>query len=206
MLCAAMSCILTLARHGETAANVDGVWHGSTDTPLTERGHAQAARLAEHLAAAHPEVAAVYSSPLQRARDTAAPIERVFGLGLRIDADLSEYDLGSWEGRRFADLWEQRFFQYIRRDPHYAPHGGESPRQVTDRLAGALRRIAAGHPGERVVVVVHGGSLSMALAHLLDGDYTRWDRVMDNCALSELVLEPEPALLCFNRAEHLSDV
>jgi probable phosphoglycerate mutase len=201
-----MSCILTLVRHGETAANVDGVWHGSIDTPLTDRGRAQAARLAQHLESRRPEVKAVYSSPLQRARDTAVPIGHAFGLALRIEADLREYGIGSWEGRRFAELWEQRFFDHIRRDPDYAPHGGESPRQVTDRLAGALGRIATAHPGERVVVVVHGGALSMALAHLLDGDYTRWDRVMDNCALSELVLEPEPALLCFNRSEHLADV
>lgn len=202
-----MSCILTLVRHGETAANVDGVWHGSIDTPLTERGHAQAARLATHLARCHPDVAAVYSSPLQRARDTAAPIGRLLGLTLRIEADLREYDIGRWEGKPFAELFrEQRFFEHIQRDPHYAPHGGESPRQVTDRLAGALSRIAAAHPGERVVAVVHGGALSMALAHLIDGDYSRWDRVMDNCALSELVLEPKPALLCFNVCDHLADV
>ncbi len=202
-----MSCILTLVRHGETAANVDGVWHGSIDTPLTERGHVQAARLASHLARLHPDVAAVYSSPLQRARDTAAPIGRLLGLTLRIEADLREYDIGRWEGKPFAELFrEQRFFEHIRRDPHYAPHGGESPRQVTDRLAGALSRIAAAHPGQRVVAVVHGGALSMALAHLIDGDYSRWDRVMDNCALSELVLEPEPALLRFNVCDHLADV
>ncbi len=202
-----MSCILTLVRHGETAANVDGVWHGSTDTPLTERGHAQAARLAGHLARQHPEVAAVYASPLRRARDTAAPIGRLLGLTLRIEADLREYDIGRWEGKPFAELFrEQRFFEQIRRDPDYAPHGGESPRQVTDRLAGALGRIAAAHAGERVVAVVHGGALSMALAHLIDGDYSRWDRVMDNCALSELVLEPKPALLCFNVCDHLADV
>ena len=53
------------------------------------------------------------------------------------------------------------------------------------------------------MVVSHGGALSMAFAELLDGDYTRWQRSMDNCAVSELVLEPLPDLLSFNHTEHL---
>ena len=83
---------------------------------------------------------------------------------------------------------------------------GESPRQVTDRLVGALRSIHDAHPGERVVAVSHGGALSMALAEILDGDYSQWRRVMDNCAVSELVLEPEPTLLRFNHVDHLKDL
>jgi broad specificity phosphatase PhoE len=89
------------------------------------------------------------------------------------------------------------------RDPHFRPHGGESPKQVGDRLAGALRRIADRHPAERIVVVSHGGALSIALGLLLDKDYSSWDRMMDNCAITELVLDPDAALLSFNRTEHL---
>ena len=59
--------VLTLVRHGETSANLDGVWHGSTDTPLTERGRLQAERVAEYLAHRHPDATTVYSSPLARA-------------------------------------------------------------------------------------------------------------------------------------------
>ena len=199
-----MSAVLTLVRHGETSANVQKVWHGSIDTPLTERGRAQAARVARHLGESLGRAAGLYASPLLRARETAAPIARSLGLEPRLDPDLREYDIGRWEGRSFAELYRsERFFEHIQRDPDFAPHGGESPRQVTERLAGALRRIAASHPGERAVVIVHGGSFSMALAHLLEGDYTRWQRVMDNCALSELVLEPAPALLTFNVTDHL---
>jgi probable phosphoglycerate mutase len=202
-----MRTVLTLIRHGETSANVDGVWHGSTDTPLTQRGHSQAERLARHLDEHHGDSKALYCSPLLRARETAAPIARRLGLELRIEADLREYDLGRWEGRSFAELYaKERFFEHIRRDPDFAPHGGESPRQVTVRLASALERIGASHAGERVLVIVHGGALSMALAHLLEGDYTRWERVMDNCALSELVLEPQPSLLTFNETRHLAGV
>jgi probable phosphoglycerate mutase len=91
----------------------------------------------------------------------------------------------------------------MRADPDFAPHGGESPRQVTSRFTGALRRIADRHPGERVVVVAHGGVLSLALADLVDGDYTKWKQAVSNCAVSELVLDPVPALLSFDDTSHL---
>lgn len=196
--------ILTLVRHGETAANQDGVWHGSTDSALTARGRQQALRVAGFLRERCADAAALYASPLRRALETARAIAAALGLEPRLEAGLAEYDLGSWEGKTYRELHERhRFWDEIRRDPGFAPHGGESPRQVTERFTRALRRIGASHAGARVIVVAHGGALSMALADLLDGDYTRWRRVMANCAVSELVLEPEPELLSFNEIGHL---
>jgi broad specificity phosphatase PhoE len=203
----APSTVLTLVRHGETRANLDGVWHGSIDTPLTPRGEAQAQRVAAWLLAQRSGLAALYTSPLQRARRTAEAIGRTLGLDLRIDAGLAEYHLGAWEGKTYRELHEEhRLWHHMKLDPDFAPHGGESPRAVTERFTGSLRRIARAHAGERVVVVAHGGALSMGLAQLLDGDYTEWRRVMDNCAVSELVIEPAPALLSFNLKDHLEGV
>ncbi len=196
--------VLTLVRHGETPANLDGVWHGSIDTPLTHRGRAQAARVATYLDETYGDVEGLYTSPLRRARHTADPISRRLGLPVGVDRDLREYDLGGWEGRSYRSLErDDRFFEQIRGDPDFAPHGGETPRQVTERLVGALLRIAGAHPEGRVVIVTHGGALAMATAQLVAGDYARWGRVMDNCAVSELVLEPRPALLSFNARDHL---
>jgi len=199
--------ILTLVRHGETAANTELVWHGSTDTPLTERGHAQAARVGAFLGSRHSDISSIYASPLERARDTADPIARRLGLDVRIEPDLREFDLGSWEGRSYKSLFEEeRLWHHMKRDPHFAPHGGESPLAATERLLGALQRIAAAHPGQRVIIVSHGGALSMALGKLLDDDYSEWRRMMENCAVSDLVLEPAPALLTFNETSHLADL
>jgi probable phosphoglycerate mutase len=196
--------VLILVRHGETAANIEQVWHGSIDTPLTARGQQQARRVAQRIQRDFPDAAAIYSSDLQRAHDTAGAIHELLGAPHRAHPELREYDLGAWEGKTFAELHhELEFFQHIRNDPHFAPHGGESPSAVAARIGGALRRIADDHPSERVVVVTHGGALSMAMGAILDGHYTRWHSVMDNCAISELVFEPEPALLSFNRTDHL---
>lgn len=199
-----MRTLLTLVRHGETSANLDGVWHGSTDTPLTERGRRQAERVAGFLAERHQDATVLYSSHLQRARDTAVAIATQLGLTLVIDPGLAEYDLGSWEGLSYSELHHRhRLWDRMKEDPDFAPHGGESPRQVADRFTGSLLRIASEHPGQRAIVVAHGGALSMGLAALLDGDYTQWKRVMHNCAVTELAFEPQPALLSFNLTEHL---
>jgi probable phosphoglycerate mutase len=195
--------LVTLVRHGETSANADGVWHGSTDTALTERGHAQAARVAERLARECSDVVAIYSSDLRRARDTAAPIARALGLEVQTERGLREYDLGSWEGKTYRELLtDHKLWDHMRADPHWAPHGGESPLGVAERLCASLRAIALRHASSRVVVVSHGGALSLAFGLLLDGDYGQWRRVMDNCAVTELTLEPL-ALLRFNDKTHL---
>ncbi len=196
--------ILTLVRHGETRANIERVWHGSTDTPLTARGLAQAERVASYLADTRSNASVLYSSPLKRALGTARLIAESLDLTLRVDPDLSEYDLGSWEGKSFAELQERhRFFDRLAEEPDFAPEGAESPRQVSARIAGALRRIAAAHPEERVVVVSHGGAMTLGL-NLLAGHSLR--RAMSNCAVSDLVLEPNPQLLSFNETDHLRDL
>ena len=107
-------------------------------------------------------------------------------------------------GKDHHDLQhEHRLWHHIKRDPDFAPHGGETPRQVTDRFTGALLRIARSHAGEPVIVVAHGGAFSMSLGHLLAGGYNEWQPVIDNCAVTELVVEPRPEILSFNLTDHL---
>ncbi len=196
--------IITLVRHGETRANIDRVWHGSTDTPLTERGLVQAERVASFLSDTRANASVLYSSPLQRALGTARVIAQALQLSVRTDAELSEYDLGTWEGMSFAELQNRhRFFDRLATEPDFAPEGAESPRQVSTRIAGALRRIADSHPGQRVIVVSHGGAMTLGLNHLAGRSLRH---TMANCAVSDLVLEPTPQLLSFNETDHLDGV
>jgi probable phosphoglycerate mutase len=198
-------CTLTIVRHGQTAANTAGVWHGSLDTPLTPHGERQAERVALHIARTRSDVRALYASTLTRARHTAAPIGARLGLDIQTDAELCEYDLGAWEGRSYGELVrEHRLFERMAKDPDWRPGGGESSRGVALRIARALTRVAERHRGERVVVVTHGGALTLGLGLLLDNDPSTWRRVMDNAALAELQLEPAPRLLRFNEAHHLA--
>lgn len=191
---------LILVRHGQTAANTGGIWHGATDTPLSDHGHEQARRVARGIAR-RLRPAAIYASDLQRAHHTAQAIARQLEMEVVLEQGLREYDLGAWEGRSYRELWDKEdLWGHMKRDPDFAPHGGESPREVTERLVGSLHRIAEQHRGERVVCVSHGGAISMALGHLLDGDYAQWRRLLDNCAVAELHLDAEPTLGVFNEA------
>jgi broad specificity phosphatase PhoE len=199
--------LFTLVRHGETPANTGGVWHGSSDTPLSERGHRQAARVAEHLAATFADVAALYTSPLERARHTAEPIGRLLALDPGVEPGIGEFHLGTWEGKTYeALLKEHELWQNMARDPDWKPHGGESGRDVVERFRGALAAIGERHTGERVVLVSHGGAMSLFMAAVLEGRMGQWYEPMHNCAISELVLEPEPELLRFNDAAHLDEL
>jgi broad specificity phosphatase PhoE len=199
--------VLTLVRHGETSANALGIWHGSLDTALTERGRSQAERVAAHLAKTRADATALYASPLARARDTASPIARRLRLAPRYDDDLREYHLGDWEGRSYAELVrEHRIFERMKSEPDWQPGGGESARQVAERLTARIAAIAAQHVGERVIVVTHGGALALALGLLIDREVSAWRRVMHNCAVSDLMFDPEPSLVCFDEVTHLEDL
>jgi probable phosphoglycerate mutase len=196
--------VLTLVRHGQTSANLESVWHGSSDTPLTSHGERQAQRVADFVRGERSDATVIYASPLIRARHTARPIAERLGLEVRVEEDLREYDIGKWEGKSFKELHEvHRLWHNIANDLDYAPHGGESPRQVIDRLTGCLRRLSAAHPGQRVIAVAHGGALSMAIGELLDPGARSWSHVMANCAVTDLTLDPAPELLSFNVDTHL---
>jgi broad specificity phosphatase PhoE len=136
---------LLLVRHGETDWNADGRLQGQTDRPLTDFGRRQARELADELA--NEELAAVYSSDLSRARETAEIVAERLGLPVVLDPDLREKDWGSWEGLTAVERDRVEFV-------------GESTEAHQARILRALRRIAERHPGDgSVLVVTHGGSM-----------------------------------------------
>lgn len=200
---------LLLVRHGETDANASGTWQGSTDSPLNQRGRAQAEALARRLASENHAIAAVYSSPLSRAQQTAEIIASQIGSPVvNLEADLQEFNLGDWEGLTYDELrFEKRLWDRMRDDPTFTPPGGESAWDFGTRLLYSIRKIASDHPGETVIVVSHGGAIATALALIVSGDGQKWpDYQMLNCALSELVFDPDPSLKRLNVREHLQGV
>jgi broad specificity phosphatase PhoE len=150
---------LVLIRHGETAWSLCGKHTGRTDIPLTENGRAAAARLAPLLAGM--AFSRVLTSPLQRARETC----RLAGLLERaeIEADLGEWDYGSYEGLTSAEIQRQAPGWIVFRDG--CPEG-ESPAQVGARVDRLIARLRA-KPG-RVVLFAHGHLLRVLVARWLD--------------------------------------
>lgn len=135
---------LLLVRHGETDWNAEGRLQGQTDRPLSAYGREQARRLADQLAG--EKLDAAYSSDLVRAVETAEIVGGRLGLAVVPDPDLREKNWGSWEGLTPA---ERAAVEFV----------GESTEEHAARMLRALRRIAERHPGGRVLVVTHGGSM-----------------------------------------------
>jgi broad specificity phosphatase PhoE len=158
--------VFHLLRHGER--DVSRVLVGRMPgVGLTERGRAEIAAVAERLARGD-NIAALYSSPLQRTRESAEIVAARLGLGVVLRDDLLELDFGEWTGKTFDE---------IRGDPRWPPWstqrslaaipGGESMRQVQRRVVEALLEIGHHHPEQSVVVISHGDVIRAALVFAL---------------------------------------
>jgi broad specificity phosphatase PhoE len=190
---------LVLVRHGATVWQAENRYAGTSDVALDPNGYAQAERLAGWASTAR--LAAVWCSPLNRARETAAPAAGAAGLELRIDERLREIDFGQIEGKTMAEA-EQLFPEEIRRfkaDPAIYPMpGGEDPRQAARRAVSALRDIASVHPDGRVLVVAHNTLIRLTLCLLFGIPLARYRIVfpsVSNGALTEIRLKEEDAAL-----------
>lgn len=157
--------LLYLIRHGRTTWNEDGRMQGWADPPLDELGREQARRLAQRLRG--ERFAAIYASPLQRARVTAEILAEPHAQRVRLDDRLRERNLGEWVGLTFE--------QARARNPDRAagdwrllgPPGGEAQGVLMDRVSAAIGALVAAHREGTVAIVSHGGSLSAYLCRLL---------------------------------------
>lgn len=212
---------VVLVRHGQTAFNAARRAVGRLDVPLDERGREQVSRLRDALAEVRFE--AVYSSPLSRARDTAAP----FGAPVTIP-DLSEFSMGELEGIHESELRERfpAFFDAWRSDPSLAiAPGGETLLECQERAMRALGAILSRHarasspelpgtppPPGPILIVSHQLVLASILCGLrgLPLQESR-HHMMHNTGITVLAFRPEqpenpPSLLSFDDHAHLTDL
>lgn len=202
---------LLLVRHGESIGNVTRQLQ-KHDEPLTERGRRQAGELASFLAD-RPDLRVVYTSPLNRAVETATIIGAAIGLRPIALPGLAEIDVGKAAGFTF-DEWSERDPESVRRwreeGIDYVWPGGESGRQLAARTAAEIDRIISAHRLDQgaVVVVSHGGALAWIIAHLLREPRDRWPtHQLLNCSLTEITIEADEqavSFLCHNDTSHLS--
>lgn len=189
-----------LIRHGEVAGNSGEVrtFAGARDLELTPRGLEQARAVARRFE--NVKLDAVYASTLQRAYLTAEGIAAPHHLAVTRDSAFSEVNYGAWEGlseadilKDYAELWRARVA-----DPFsVAPPGGESYRDLWERLEPAWSRVLEEHRGQTVVIVGHNGSLRVLLCQLLGAPPANARRLqIGNCSVTKLrtddgALEPK---------------
>lgn len=193
--------MLVLVRHGQSELNAAGRLAGRLDTPLTELGVAQAKAMAASLADLG-EPAAVISSPLQRARDTAAAI----GLPVVVDQRWVELDYGPYDGWLLGDVPAEMWARW-RSDASYAPPGGESLAALGRRVREACEELL-GDPDRLSVVVSHVSPIKAAVAWALGvGDEVAWRMFLAPASITMIGHGAAgPSLYAFNVTAHLVGV
>jgi broad specificity phosphatase PhoE len=182
---------ILLARHGETDWNRDNRFQGHADPPLNDTGRSQAAELAAALA--EEPLAAVYSSPLRRALETAEIAAAPHGLDPVPVEALREVDVGSWQGLTRAEI-EERFPAQFARWLEYEQgwDDGETYDEMGVRVMAALFELAAAHDGEQILAVSHGGPVRAAYAvadQITHGEARRRGPVVANAFVARFAVE-----------------
>jgi len=149
-------------RHGETAWNVDARLQGHLDIALNTKGLWQAEQVARALAG--EAIDAIYTSDLLRARHTASAIAKTTGARLVASQHLRERCFGNFEGKTYAELevqWPEASLRWRKREPDWAPPGGESLLALRQRIASTVDAMAVQHVGGQIVLVAHGGVMDV---------------------------------------------
>ncbi len=192
---------ILLVRHGQTATTGSVLPGRAPGLHLSERGRAQAERVAEQLATLRQRPSTLYCSPLERARETAAPIGRSLGLRPRVERGLLECDFGEWTGESLARLRRRREWRLVQHAPSaFRFPAGESFAEMQRRIWDALETLAARHPGETVVAVSHADPIKAAVTYAQGVPLDLFQRtVIGTCSVSALALGAgAPVALCVN--------
>lgn len=194
-------------RHGETAWNVDARIQGQLDIQLNDTGRWQARRVGQALVS--EALAAVYSSDLGRAHETARAIAEAAGIAVIAHTGLRERRFGLFEGKTFDEIranWPEHALNWKQRIPEWTPpEGGESLLQLRERVWRTVADLAARHRGEQIALVAHGGVLD-ALYRIATGQEVNSPRTwqLPNGAINRLLWTPEGfTLVGWSDTQHL---
>jgi len=200
------STTVLLVRHGQTPTTGTTLPGRARGLHLAETGRAQAANAAERIAAL-AKVTAVYASPLERTRETAAPIAKSLGLRVVVDKGLLECDFGEWTGAKLSDLRKRPEWKTVQQYPSgFRFPEGESFAEMQVRMTATLARLAARHRGETIVAVSHADPIKAALADALGTHLDLFQRiVISPCSVTAIWYSTGgPAVLTANSTGDLT--
>jgi probable phosphomutase (TIGR03848 family) len=192
--------LVLLVRHGQTPTTGASLPGRAPGLHLAEKGVAQAEAAAARIAAL-PAVAAVYASPMERTRETAAPIARARKLRVRQARGLIECDFGSWTGKKLSALRKKPEWRTVQRYPSgFRFPGGESFAEMQSRAVDAVHTLVAAHPGETIVAVSHADVIKAVVAAAPGPHLDLFQRiVISPCSVTAILYTPEgPVVLTVN--------
>ena len=195
---------MLFVRHGTTATTGKVLPGRARGLHLADRGRAEAEAVAERLAAwtdgakpKAPRIAAVYSSPLERTRETAKPIAAKLGRTVTIERGLVECDFGEWTGAELKELMKLPEWATVQRYPSgFRFPGGESFAGLRARMADTVSAIVRRHPGETVVAVSHADPIKAAVSDALGTHLDLFQRVVvAPCSVTAISYHPSGPLV-----------
>lgn len=192
--------LVLLVRHGQTPTTGATLPGRAKGLHLAEAGLTQATAVAARIGALS-NVDAVYASPLERTRETAAPIAKAAGQRLKVDKGLLECEFGEWTGRKLSELNKLPEWQTVQRYPSgFRFPGGESFTEMQQRLVSTLDRLGAAHRGKTVVLVSHADPIKAAVANALGTHLDLFQRiVVSPCSVTAILQTPTgPVVLAVN--------
>jgi probable phosphomutase (TIGR03848 family) len=187
-------------RHGATATTGKILPGRAPGLHLADEGRRQADAVADRIGTLKA-VAAVYASPLERARETAAPIAKRLGLRVKVDRALDECDFGEWTGNDLKVLMKKPEWRTVQRYPSgFRFPGGESFAEMQTRITGAVDRLRERHPGGTVVAVSHADPIKAAVASAVGTHLDLFQRiVISPCSVTAVVYgDGGPTVLTVN--------
>lgn len=193
--------LVLLVRHGQTPTTGAVLPGRAKGLELADAGHQQAQAVAERIAPFADRVAGVYTSPLERTRQTAAPIAKAVGTRVRVDKGLLEADFGSWTGAELKALMKLPEWKAVQYRPStFRFPGGESFAEMQLRMCSAVDRLVAAHPGKVVVAVSHADPIKAAVAQAMGCHLDLFQRiVVSPCSVTAIVHGAGgPMVLCVN--------
>jgi probable phosphoglycerate mutase len=202
--------LVLLVRHGQTPTTGKVLPGRAPGLHLADKGRAQAEAVAGRIAALQTDqrrVAAVYASPLERTRETAAPIAAALGLRVQRRQGLLECDFGDWTGASLRSLWRKPEWRTVQRNPSgFRFPNGESFTEMQTRIVTAIDDLRAVHPGGTVVAVSHADPIKAAVAHALGTHLDLFQRiVVSPCSVSAILYGTDgPVVLAVNSTGDLT--
>ena len=172
------STLVLLVRHGVTPTTGRMLPGRSRGLHLSDEGRRQAEALAVRLAAVS-KIGAIYSSPLERARETVAPLAKARGMAVRVERGLLESDLGAWTGLSFKRAAKRPEWAIVQRHASaFRFPGGESFVEMQARMASTVARLVERHRGATIVVASHADPIKTLVAHALGTPLDLFQRIM----------------------------
>ena len=200
---------ILLVRHGTTATTGTVLPGRAPGLHLSEKGAAQATALSERLSDLGRKPAAIYVSPLERARETAAPLAKTLRLRPVVERGLLECDFGSWTGKKLSVLSRRIEWRAVQHAPStFRFPEGESFSEMQQRIWTTIERLAKRHRNKTVIVVSHADPIKAAVTYAQGVPLDLFQRtVISPCSLSAIAFtDSTPVVLCVNNTGSLKDL